>query len=186
MSASYLVDLGNTTGPQFAASAGNYFAASGANVSNIVDMLNYNSFTNLVITGFWQYPSGELRVQVQTSDDTVSGNFTDPTSGLSQMPTSFASGGQLFFNSGGGTTATAPAASFVQGGIFGPFVSGQCVFSGFVGAAGFQRPHRYVRSIVISGGFVNMLGGFAFIAQSKTTGSGGGFSLAPSSGSVSV
>lgn len=186
MSASYLVDLGNTTGPQFAASAGSFFAASGANVSNIVDMLSYNSFTNLAITGIWQYPSGELRVQVQTSDDTVSGNFTDPTSGLTQMPTSFQSGGIIFLNSGGGNTTTAPSDFTGKGGIFGSFVSGQCVYSGFVAAAGFQRPGRYARSIVLSGGFVNLVGGIAFVSQLKTTGSGGGFSLAPGSGSVAV
>jgi len=181
VSASYLVDLGNTTGPQFAATAGSFFPASGANVSNIVDMLNYNTFTNLLVGGIWQFPSGQLRIQVQTSDDTVSGNFTDPTSGLAAFPTVFQSGGQLFFNSGGGGS----------GGLFGLNTSGQSFFSGFIAAAGFQRPQRYARVVVPASGpnalEVGQLNGvIGFVSQLKTTGSGGGFTLAPSSGAINV
>lgn len=184
MSANYIVDLGPCIG--FNPTAGSFFPASGANISNIVDLINFNSYTNLTIIGAAQFPSGQMRIAVQTSDSTTSGSFTDPTSGLAAFPTVFQSGGLVILNSGGGTTATAAAAGFQQGGVFGAFVSGQSIFSGAQAFAGFQRPHRYARVVVLSGDFLQFNGGIGFICQPKTTGSGGGFTLSPSSGTVNV
>ena len=189
--ASYLVDLGNTTylGTSLhtpnqggVGSSGQFCGLSGVQVGDIVDMINANSFTNLLVTGVDGLISGPLQIAVQTSDTTTSGDFTDPTSGMAPngtnianpLPTAFQSGGMIWLNSGGG-----PAAA--RGGLFGAFTSGQAIASGFAVAAGFLRPHRYARAIFISGSaaapaneYVGILT-VGFCAQLKTTGSGGGY-----------
>ncbi len=190
MSASYLVDLYNTTymGTSLhtpnqggVGSSGQFCGLSGVQVGSIVDMIHANSFTNLVVTGVDGLISGPLQVAVQTSDTTVSGDFTDPTSGMvaaapdatNPFPTAFRSGGMIWLNSGGGAGAS--------GGLFGLFASGQAIASGFAVAAGFLRPHRYARALFISGSaaapanqYVGILN-VSFFAQQKTTGSGGGY-----------
>lgn len=167
MSASYLVDLYHHTQmvPSITqANLSGSWNSSGVIVGNTVDMLHAHGFTNLlVVTG--PSPSGQLRVSVQTSDSTASGTFTDPTSGLVDFPTDFKSGGILWINSGGAN-----------------FLSGSCI------AAGFQRPHRYVRALSLSGGLFE--GGFSasFVEQLHNTAVSGfaGFSYSPTSGVSAV
>lgn len=193
MSAGLVVDLGNTTQQapslplSFAAApagqtgepSGALCGLSGVQVGAIVDMLHADTFTNLYICGRDYLISGQLFVGVQTSDSTASGTFTDPTSGLAQLPTVFQSGGIVWLNSGGGAGAS--------GGLFGPFTSGQAIASGFHVTAGFQRPGRYVRAIFVSGagGSGNQFVGrieVGFVGQFRTTGSGGGFTFSPQTG----
>lgn len=181
MSASLLVDLQNTcqqgvsiAAPSFPTSGG-AIALSGGIIGQVVDMINANTFCNLQLVGQASFPSGELRVAIQDSDSTASGTFTDPTSGLAQIPPPFVSGGILYLNSGG-----------VGGGTFGALTSGQALASGFAVAAGFQRQHRYVRAVFFgSGAYCGPLQA-TFISNLKTTGSGGGFSYSPGSGVVNV
>jgi hypothetical protein len=191
MSASLLVDLFNTCQlspslPSFAvaadapipATSGGFVSSlSGVMPGDIVDLLNANTVCNVYVVGK-AIGSGPLIIGVQTSDSTTSGSFTDPTSGLPQLPGSFSSGGQLIIGSGDWSSS--------WGGIFGSGVSGQVVLSGFFAASIFQRPHRYARLLVMSGfmDVVSMQAGF--ISQLKTTGSGGGFTYAPGSGVISV
>lgn len=184
MSASLLVDLGNTClmdltiNPYLAGSATSgtlAFPRSGAIIGDTVDMLLANTYTNMFVAGTATFASGQLRIAVQTAPSDVSGQFTDPTSGLAAFPTSFESGGILRLNSGG-----------LGGGLFGPFVSGQSLYSGFVAAGAFQRPNRFVRAIAISGETYCGPLAVGFIGQLKTTGSGAGFTMSPSSGAVSV
>ncbi len=176
MSANYVVDLGNTTVSLGSQIGGSLFPGSGANIGNICDMINANTFTNLVVGTISQFTSGQLRLLVQTSDTTNSGDFTDPTSGLAAFPTVFTSGGMATLNSGGGA----------NGGTFGLGVSGQFVQSGVIVFAGFQRPHRYVRSLALSGDIGRWDSSVGFVAQLKTTGSGGGYTPSPTSGPVNV
>jgi hypothetical protein len=136
-------------------------------------MLNSDTFCNLQVTGNTQ--SGQLRIQIQTSDTDVSGLYTDPTSGLAQLPTVFASGGILWLNSGG-----------TGGGTLGAFISGHSMYSGFCESAAFQRPQRFVRAIMMSGDWFGGPLQANFLSQYKTTGSGGGYSPSPTSGLVSV
>lgn len=183
MSASYLVDLGNTClmdtsiglgGP----GSGIIYAASGAVIGDSVDLLQANTFCNVFFAGNAVFTSGLLRLQVQTCATDTSGSYTDPTSGLPVMPTSFSSGGLIWLNSGG-----------TGGGLLGAFVSGQAILSGFAGAAGFQRPtpqNRFARINVLSGDFYAGTLVAGFISQLKTTGSGGGFTFAPGSGTINV
>ncbi len=178
MSANYLVDLGSTT-PTFQLTGGAFYPASGTTVSNIVDLLHFNSFTNICVIGSSQYASGSFSLHVQTSDDTTSGNFTDPLSGFAVMPTVFTSGATITFNSGGrGGTGV--------GGVFGEFTSGQSIESGFIAFAGFQRDKRFLRIRIPAAGPMQFNGGIAAVCQGKTTGSGGGYTTSPSSGAVNV
>ena len=179
MSANLLVDLGNTC--QMAVSltgttilSGSLFApCSGALIGQSIFLGNADTYCNLFAAGL--SPSGQLRLQVQCADSDVSGSYTDPTSGLAQLPGTFASGGILFINSGG-----------AGGGVLGAFVSGQAIASGFATAQGFQRTGTFARVNALSGDF--FAGGLAagFISQLRTTGSGGGFSYSPTSGTVNV
>ena len=174
MSANLIVDLNGTVDARASLVIG-----SGSNfvVGEIVDLLHADTFTNVWVAGGVAGGSGVIEVRVQTSDALTSGTFTDPTSGLSQLPTNFVSGGVLFVNSGlwasGNTSISSPAAS---GPSFG---------SGGIAFGAFQRPGRYVRLINNSGGWAGALTA-GVLAQKKTTGSGGGFSFAPSSGVVEV
>jgi hypothetical protein len=193
MSASYVVDLGFTTQsmPSFPStsvavnagvaisSGGVWSSLSGVSVGDVVDMINANSMTNLYVAGR-SLGSGPLLVGVQTSQSTASGTFTDPTSGLAQLPTTFQSGGMVIIGSGGWTVSGDP------GGILSSGVSGQYALSGFMVFAGFQRPGRYARVIVYSG-FMNWANCQAgFVGMLKETGSGGGQTQSPGSGAVNV
>lgn len=180
MSANLLVDLGNTcqigvsiTGTPVLSGA-LVAPCSGAVIGQGVDMLNADTYTNLFVMGF--SASGQLRVQIQTSDTDVSGSYTDPTSGLAALPGRFQSGGLLWINSGG-----------AGGGVFDTWVSGQqALASGFGGAQGFQRPHRYARANLLSGDFGAGPIVVGFIGNLRTTHSGTGFTFSPGSGTVSV
>lgn len=147
---------------------------SGAFVGNGVFLGNDNSFCNLFATG--QSFSGRLRLAVQCADADVSGQYTDPTSGMSALPTAFQSGGILWLNSG------------LDGGVFGPVVSGQNMISGFFAAAGFQRPGTFARVIALAEGTAQFAGPLTagFVSQRRTTGSGPGYTLSPSSGTINV
>ena len=179
MSANTVLDIGGScqvgvsiNGTPLLSGAG-VFPCSGAVIGLGIDMINAHGYTNLFAAGLSS--SGQLRIQVQTSDADTSGTYTDPTSGLASLPGAFQSGGLLWLNSGG-----------AGGGLLGAFVSGQALASGWGVAQAFQRPGRYVRANLLSGDFY--AGDFVagFIEQLHTTGSGGGYTLAPTSGSVSV
>ena len=190
MSANLVVDLGGTTqsiqsfpstaqaadGGMAITSGGNISSLSGVLVGDVIDLNNADTFCNVYVGGR-SLGSGPLLVGVQTSDSTASGTFTDPTSGLSQLPTSFASGGFLIIASGPATDATL--------GIFSSGVSGAYALSGFLAFAAFQRPHRYARLFVGSGFYDGPLQA-GFVSQFRTTGSGGGTTQSPGSGTISV
>lgn len=178
MSANLLIDL-NATGDyaiSIASATGvGSTPASGVIIGAITDMINANTFCNVFVAG--GATSGPLGIQVQCSDTTTSGSFTDPTSGLLQMPTNFSSGGILWVNSGLWASGNQPLSPAVDNAPI--FCSGGVMFGAF------QRPQRYARLIALSGTFTaNVMAGF--ISNLKMTGSGGGYSLSPSSGSVSV
>lgn len=181
--ASLLIDLENTTQQTMsvglADGVGNV-PASGVIVGVIGDFNNTDSNCNMQVLG--GPISGPFFVKVQTSDQTTSGSFTDPTSGLAVMPSQFLSGGRLCVNSGIG---------YGSGNLNLPFAvgSGNPIFcSGGTFGASFQRPQagRYVRAIVESGSAVVQHVYVNFVSQLIATGSGGGTSMLPTSGGVSV
>jgi hypothetical protein len=169
MSANLLVDLGNTCQQGVTIAPANGVGsspASGVMIGTPVDLANANTFCNLQVTGGVSL-SGSFRLAVQTSPSLNSGEFTDPTSGLAQLPTSFLSGGVMVCNSGAG-------------------VSGSPFASGLAQSAAFQRPHRYARAIALSGDQYNAPFCAQFVSQLRTTGSGAGFTFSPTSGVVNV
>jgi hypothetical protein len=157
-------------------------SGSDTNVGSIADLLHANTHTQVWVAG--GALSGPLPVFIQTSDVTTSGDFTDPTSGLpvANFPLYgfVVSGGIFYANSGlWGSGNSSPQ---------GLLNSGPLLCSGGIVFASFQRPHRYARLIITSGNasigaFIGMAG---FIGSKKTTGSGGGFTYAPGSGTVNV
>lgn len=183
MGASLLVDLGNTCqqAATIAPAVGvGSTPASGTIIGLPVDMLNADTFCNIQVAG--GPGSGLIRVQVQTSDSTASGTFTDPTSGIpaGSLPTSFQSGGVFIANSGLWRSGT-------YGGPVGPGVDNAPIFcSGGVQAAAFLNNARYVRANVMSGSVYGAPVTVNVIANLRTTGSGGGFTYNPTSGSVDV
>ena len=184
MSASLLVDAHGSLisfpslpGSVTLSPSGQLCGLSGQLCGDIIDLRDANTFTNVYVQGRQMLVgSGAAIIMVQTSADTTSGNFTDPTSGLpaSALPTScpgFQSGGLMHIGSGGGVLSAQ--------------VSGQNVNSGFMAFGGFLSPHRYMRLLFGTGTYVGPVAA-GFMKQAKTTGSGGGFSFSPSSGSVNV
>ena len=162
MSAGLIVDLANTSIMYPSISPANGVGASPASgviVGMIADLRDSNTFTNLV-AAFGPSTSGQFRVQIQTADDTNSGSFTDPTSGLAVMPTNFLSGGIMVVNSGNAQQS-----------------------GGFLGA-GFLSPHRYARAVVMSGDQFNAPVTVGFIKQAKRTGVGPGYSYSPALGTI--
>src|SRR5258708_26177523 len=155
-SANLVVDLAGTavSYPSYQSSgsiAGLCGSAVATFVGNGVDLINADTFCNVCLAGQPVIGSGGLVVQVQTSDTDVSGNYTDPTSGLPQFPTWFSSGGLLWLNSGGVLGGTIPGAINQGGGlgntagVSGTANSGYFMASGFQVFAGFQRVGRYAR-----------------------------------------
>lgn len=181
MPASVIVDLGNIAQHQNTISPVNGVdstPASGQIVGQVVDLVNAHMLTNLVVAG--GPSSGIFRIVVQTSDAVTSGSFTDPTSGLAQMPTAFLSGGVLVVNSGLWASGT-------QGLPTGGVIDSAPLFcSGATQIAGFQRPQRYARAMVLSGGAFNQPITAAFVAQLHSPGSGFGFTYSPTSGTINV
>lgn len=179
MSAGLIVDLGNCA--QMGVSiqgtpvlSGALVApCSGAVVGQGISMTNADTYCNLFVAGVMS--SGQLRVAVQCANADTSGSYTDPTSGLADLPGAFSSGGVLWLNSGG-----------AGGGALQPFYSGNAVASGFAVAQGFQRTGAFVRAMLLSGDFGCGPLTVGFISNLRTTGSGGGFTFSPGSGVVSV
>lgn len=160
-----MVDLGNTclfgnSIPPTALLSGGT-PASGVLVGVGVNMNNADTFCNLLVE-IGPTLSGQAKIQIQCSDSDVSGNYTDPTSGLAQLPTRFLSGGIFVINSGGALS------------------------SGGSAAGGFQRTGTFARAILMSGDPNSAVVSAQFISQLRTTGSGGGFTYSPGSGSISV
>lgn len=213
MSANLVVDIGGTC--QFNPSINSqYGPASGGVVGTIIDMKDADTFCNVFVAG--GAASGPVGIQIQTSENVASGNFlsgggfpisgsfSDPTSGLAQLPTNISSGGILWINSGlvsipggGGASGGQNVNTFQNGihpmfnaqgagayqlsGTFPVFGSG-----GGVAFAAFQRPHRFARLVMLSGASVlpGLIAGF--VSQYRTTGSGGGFTYNPQTGTVNV
>lgn len=180
MGASYLVDLGNTTQLGLTiglggAGSGLVYSASGAVIGQTFYMGNADSVCNVLIAGNEVFGSGQLRVQVQCADTDTSGSYTDPTSGLAQLPSWMSSGGIFILNSGG-----------TGNGTIGAFVSGHAIQSGFAEAGFFQRVGLFARANVLSGDFYAGPLTVTLVSQDRTTGSGGGFSYQPGSGTVNV
>lgn len=231
MSANLVVDVGNTCqfNPSllltdvFSAQSGTASRQqvnSGPVVGLPVDLKNTNTFCNVLVVG--GAGSGPVGIQVQTSDLIsgfvasggglpTSGSFTDPTSGLPQMPTNFNSGGIIWINSGlfvlpgagglsGGTAyvngapqgtypfGTHPVFTAQGAGGYNATSGGAPVFAsgGGIAFAAFLRPHRFARLIVLSGAssVAPIIAGF--LSNLKTTGSGGGRTFSPTSGGVTV
>jgi len=178
MSANLLIDLDSTAHVPLlsvAPAAGVASTpASGAIIGNIVDLLNYDTYCNFFVAGS---SSGSIRVAVQFSDDTTSGNFTDPTSGLAAdtFPT-LQSGGILHVNSGLWPSGGLPKNCPISGGPL--FASGGVQFGSVI------RPNRYGRLNILSGSANVGPVTAGFISQLRTTGSGGGFSWSPISGNA--
>lgn len=177
MSASYLVDLGGScqlTPSIFGiqSTSGNVYAASGATIGQSCFTPYSDAACNVVIQGNCAYGSGQLRVQIQTAPADVSGQYTDPTSGLAVLPSWFSSGGLLWLNSGGLLGMTVGGQASGQS-------SGHQISSGFAEAAYFQKPNTYLRANVLSGDFYCGDLAVTFVSQFRTTGSGGGFSTQP-------
>ncbi len=177
MSANLVIDLRNTCDYRPSVSVG---SGSDLTVGAIVDLLHANTLTNVYVAG--GAGSGAIELRIQTSDSTLSGTFTDPTSGFQPagvfpITESIVSGGILFANSGlwvsGNTSLSAPV------------VNAPLFASGGVQFGAFQRPHRYARLIWNSGPFPNFATA-GFIGNKRTTSSGGGFTFNPTSGTVNV
>ena len=113
MSANLLVDLGNTTNFNPSSVGATLSASGGTLVGFPIDLINCDTYCNLFLIA--PGVSGPIQVQVQCTPQgadnasgvlwsgggfPVSGNFTDPTSGLAQLPTVFQSGANVYFNSG--------------------------------------------------------------------------------------
>lgn len=233
MSANLIVDLGSTAFFATSISQGATAVVSGtavgisgqAVVGQWIDMSQSDTFCNVYVAA--GPCSGPLMVAVQScigpydvplninnfsgnifsGGAPMSGSFTDPTSGLAQLPTWFSSGGVLVINSGFATVPGQLGASgqqvagYPQGTLpFGPtpvnqgqngpaFVGSGAIpefASGGIAFAAFQRPYQYCRLVVLSGATqVNFLQA-GFISNLRTVGSGGGFSYQPQLGTVNV
>lgn len=233
MSASLHVDFGNTmyfcnslTGGSSGVAGLSGTGFLGASVGQWIDMSNSDTFTGVYVA--LGATSGPVGIAIQTAPGVndvpltgsgsvsgvlfsgagpLSGNFTDPTSGLAQLPTWFSSGGILWVNSGlytvpGGASATTPAsgvrlvAGYPQFTIpFGPTpvqnaqggnagegnLSGSFpqFASGGIAFANFQRNFQYARLVLISGSTLVPGLNAGFLAQLMTTGSGAGQSQQP-------
>lgn len=175
MSANLIVDIRNTA--DFRPSVG---VGSGSNlvVGEIVDLQNSDTLCNIYVAGA-QGASGAIQVTVQTADDTASGSFTDPTSGIpaGSLPSVLLSGGIFITNSGLWTSGNQSESA--------PVNNAPLFCSGGIDFAFFQRPQRYARLILNSGPYPNAITA-GFISNKRTTGSGGGFTFNPTSGVVSV
>ncbi len=172
MSANLLVDAFGTLDRATSVAVG---SGSDLTVGRIVDLLGANTMCQVWVAG--TAGSGVIEVRVQTSDSTTSGSFTDPTSGLAALPTNFCSGGVLFANSGLWASGwSSPCAPVNNAPVF-------C--SGGIEFGGFQRPHRYARLVYNSGVFPSWITA-GFMSNKKTTTSGAGYTLSPTSGGVNV
>jgi hypothetical protein len=218
MSANYLIDHANTS--LFVPSIS--VAPSSGSLGTVglwCDLSNSDSFCNVFIAV--GAVSGPIIFDIQTAQGPndiplgnsafsgnifsggapASGSFTDPTSGLAQLPTWFSSGGQLIVNSGlwalpgslGQSGPNVQVNGYPQGTLpYGPnpIQHGQGGFgvtsgtapifcSGGTAYAAFQRNYQYARIVVLSGSTIPPFVQAGFVAQLMTTGSGGGASQQP-------
>lgn len=230
MAAGLTVDLGNTTyfPPSISQANNSGTALSSGNqiVGQWLDLSNTDTFCNVYASvGACSGPIG-LAIQTAPGPNTLppftnafsgsvfsgggplSGQFTDPTSGLAQLPTWVSSGGILWLNSGLYTTPGGLNASGVnltnnyttQTLPFGPnpIQQAQCgqamllsgswpiMASGGHAYAAFQRPHQYVRLMYLSGNTLPQFFQAGFISNKLTTGSGGGATWQPLQAGTSV
>lgn len=194
-------------------------------VGQWVDLANANTYCNVYVAA--GPCSGPLLIAVQTAQGPYdipftgndfsgnifsggapsSGGFSDPTSGLAQLPTWFNSGGVLIINSGLSINPGQLGASgqqvggYPQGTLpFGPnpVINGQNgpafigsgaapeFASGGVAFAAFQRNYQYARLVLLSGATSVQYLQAGFLSHIRTTGSGGGFSYQPQLGTVNV
>ena len=156
---SCLFDLSNIN------TSGSTTPSSGVLVGRGVDLLNASTLCNAMVS-YGTSQSGFIGVQFQESDTDVSGNYVPIQ--VASGTWNWLSGGRLVINSSG----------IGQSGV--GIVSGDMAFSAF------ERRYRYVRSIVESGGLWDAPVNVGFVSQLKVTGSGGGFSYSPGSGTVNV
>ncbi len=217
MSANLVVDVGGTCqfNPSLVTPTGGT-PQSGAITGLIIDLKDCDTLCNIWVVG--GPASGPVGVQVQTAEPgsgTIisgggfppTGAFTDPTSGLAQLPNNISSGGILWVNSGlvslpgGGGIVSGPGSAgvnvfpfgthpmfnaqggggFQASGNYTVFGSGGGIAFGF-----FQRPHRYARLNLLAGGTAMTPVVAGFLSNLKTTGSGGGFTMSPQTGTVNV
>ena len=167
MSASLVVDLGNTTLHQVTIVPEYQPVASGAVVGRGVDMLHADTLTNVFIA-HGNILSGRADYAFQESDTDVSGNYAAIN----------VNSGESWWMSGGRTTINSSGVG----------MSGTGRVSGAIPMGFFQRQRRYVRAIQEALGAIGSDAevGVGVVAQLLQTGSGGGFTLAPSSGTVNV
>jgi len=184
MSANLIVDINGSCmfqnsliPPSGGVMAGLSGVAQGYTVGASCDLLHANTACQVAITGVPLFNSG-LIIGVQCADSDVSGQYTDPTSGYAQFPSWFSSGANLWINSGG------------TGGVNNSGAQSGFIFqSGFVAYAFLQRTQRFIRAIFppnTSGNYYAGSLNVSFVSQYKTTGSGGGYTLSPTSGPVNV
>jgi predicted RecA/RadA family phage recombinase len=174
MSANFVVDLGSTVDMAASVTVG---SGSDLTVGRVVDLLFANTATQVWVQGGVAGGSGVIEVRIQTSDATTSGSFTDPTSGLAQLPGKVASGGCFFTNSGLYSSGIGSPSA--------PVDSAPLFCSGGLDFTYFQRPQRYARLILNSGVYPGAISA-GFLAQKKVVGSGAGFTYSPTSGTVNV
>ncbi len=191
---------------------------SGAVVGQWVDMSNSDAMCNVYVAV--GPTSGPIGIAIQTAPGPydiplaanafsgvifsggapASGSFSDPTSGLAQLPSWVSSGGILWINSGLFTTpgilgaSGQPIGGYPQGSLpFGPtpvnqaqggagFVASGLIpemCSGGLALAAFQRNYQYCRLVWLSGATPTSYLQGGFYSQLMTIGSGGGQSQQP-------
>lgn len=217
MSANLHIDCQNTALFVPSVSAVSLSGAQGV-IGQWVDLRNSDTYCNVYFSvgacsgplqfqvqcapGPWDIPltANAFSGNIFSGGAPMSGSFTDPTSGLAQLPTTFTSGGLVTVNSGlytlpgsanvSGTNLTAGAATFTlpfgtnpiqvgQGGVGTLSGSYPVCGSGGIAFAAFQRPYQYARINLISGATIPPFVQAGFFAQLMTTGSGAGFSQQP-------
>lgn len=166
-----IVDLGNAS--QHEVSIANGSAGSGIVVGTPIDMLHSDTLSNVVVT-VGNMTSGRIDFLIQESDTTTSGNFAAIT----------VNSGQSFWLSGGRSSINSSGLVAAAGGGLG---SGVGRVSGNMFIGWYQRTKRYARAIMESGDpQTDCPAVIGFVSQLLQTGSGGGFTTQPSSGTVSV
>lgn len=181
MSASLVVDLRNTVQVDLSIFntddtllSGSNGVASGLIIGRNVDLRDADTLCQVFFT-HGNNTSGNVFFAVQESDATTSGDFAAIS--VNSGESIWLSGGRTVLNSSG--LAIGQAGGALHSGV--GRVSGQTWYGHF------QRTRRYARIIQESGTVGWGAPVYAgFISQKIQTGSGFGFSTAPSSGAVSV
>ncbi len=216
MSANYIVDLGNVLlGGQTIQPGVASAPTSGVTIGLPIQLRNANSLTNVQVGGAANSGILVVQIQTGTGSGLfqsggglpASGFMTDPTSGYVDFPGPIKSGGLMYINSGlftlmggGGASGGMNINTFQQGehSNYNNQLGGWLVTSGsstVFGSGGgnawghFQRPqdHDWVRVNIlgIGSGFTGLVYANVF-GMMRTTGSGGGFTTQPQTGTVNV